>query len=408
MPLTDRQSLTVIRLGRDIPPCVDELVGRLGDGCTVIDGEAALDKPELVNSTMAVLACDGVADDSEVSAAASLAIRILHFCSGKSEPVWIISQWQLFEQILDRAEHPDMLVHVPSDSSAESLAGRLEGLTDVQPLLQRLEHEVNRLSGAGELLAKRVDQIQHELYLARRVQHDFLPQKLPEVPPLHFSTLYRPANWVSGDMYDVFRLDEHMVGFFIADVVGHGLAAGLMTLFIKHALVGKKIDEQGYRILEPEEVVANLNRDLLEQELGDTHFVTVCYCRLNIRTLQMDYVRAGHPAPVVLKPTGHITELEPPGPVLGVFDEPSFESGSVQLSAGDKVVVFSDGVDIPGQQWGARGGTFMDMLGGMGRLSADELTSQIEYAWKHMAQDSVADIDDITVVSMEIDAQTGN
>ena len=58
---------------------------------------------------------------------------------------------------------------------------------------------------------------------------------------MHFHTLFRPAGYVSGDLYDVARLDERRIGFYVADAVGHGMPAALLTMFIKHALVTKEV-----------------------------------------------------------------------------------------------------------------------------------------------------------------------
>ena len=56
---------------------------------------------------------------------------------------------------------------------------------------------------------------------AARIQQDFLPKSLPQVGPVHFHSLFRPAGYVSGDLYDVMRLDEfHRVGHFARDSAG--------------------------------------------------------------------------------------------------------------------------------------------------------------------------------------------
>ena len=66
---------------------------------------------------------------------------------------------------------------------------------------------------------------------------------------VRFHTLFRPAGYVSGDLYDIMRLDETHVGFYMADAVGHGMPAALLTMFIKNALVTKQIGPEGYRLL---------------------------------------------------------------------------------------------------------------------------------------------------------------
>ena len=84
--------------------------------------------------------------------------------------------------------------------------------------------------------------LDEELRLAAKLQQDFLPKQLPQVGPIHFHSLFRPAGYVSGDLYDVMRLDEKRVGFFPVDAVGHGMPAALLTMFIKRP------DHQGNRL----------------------------------------------------------------------------------------------------------------------------------------------------------------
>jgi hypothetical protein len=73
----------------------------------------------------------------------------------------------------------------------------------------------------------------------------------PRSEPWSFTATYRPASWVSGDMYDVFRIDEDHLGMFVADAMGHGVAAGLLTMFLRQALVVEKGRGDCYSIVTP-------------------------------------------------------------------------------------------------------------------------------------------------------------
>ena len=90
----------------------------------------------------------------------------------------------------------------------------------------------------------------------------FLPKVDEAIGGVRFATVYKPASWVSGDIYDVFRVDERHVGFYVADAVGHGMAASLLTLFIKRCLTPKRIEADGYTVLCPSEAIAVLNDGL--------------------------------------------------------------------------------------------------------------------------------------------------
>src|SRR6202030_3840730 len=132
--------------------------------------------------------------------------------------------------------------------------------------------EVNRIN---KRLQAAYQQIDMELELARRIQESFLPQTLPDLPEVRFAVHYEPCGRVGGDFYDVFRLDEKHLGFYIADAMGHGVPASLLTIFVKKGVRAKEISGQQYRLVPPGEVLQRLNRDLIQQELSDNPFITM-------------------------------------------------------------------------------------------------------------------------------------
>src|SRR5687767_8776901 len=152
---------------------------------------------------------------------------------------------------------------------ADALAQPLESL---QRQIDSLHAEVAALRLRDETLKFYMHRLDEEMRLAARLQQDFLPKHLPQIGPVHFHTLFRPAGYVSGDLYDVMRLDETHVGFYIADAVGHGMPAALLTMFMKNALVTKQIDPSGYRLLPPAQTMARLNDSLVSQNLSHATF----------------------------------------------------------------------------------------------------------------------------------------
>jgi len=187
-------------------------------------------------------------------------------------------------------------------------------------------------------------QIDMELELARRIQESFLPQTLPEVPHLRFAVKYRPCERVGGDFYDVFRLDENHLGFYVADAMGHGVPASLMTIFVKKGVRAKEIFAQQYRLVPPAEVLQRLNRDLMEQQLSETPFITMVYVLFNFQDGTFRFARSGHPYPLYLPYDSAPTLWEIQGSLLGVF-ETEFRESTHQLRPGDKVLLYTDGMD---------------------------------------------------------------
>lgn len=189
------------------------------------------------------------------------------------------------------------------------------------------------------------DNLTEQLRMAGLLQRDFLPTQLPNSSQLHWATIFLPAEWVSGDIYDIVRLDEQHIGFYVADVVGHGMPAALLTIFLKQALIMRQTVGNSYHIFSPAEVMKNLNLAMTEQKLSGHQFATCCYCLLNVDTLQLTYARAGHPYPILTRGQQQPRQLEIRGSLLGIFEQAEFNQQTVQLQSGDKLLLYSDGAE---------------------------------------------------------------
>jgi len=232
---------------------------------------------------------------------------------------------------------------LPGGQSTEQLLSVVDGL---QSEVASLNVEVELLRRRDDSLNQYMSRVDEEMRLAARLQRDFLPKTLPQLGKTFFHTLFRPAGYVSGDLYDVMRLDESHVGFYLADAVGHGLPAALLTMFIKNALVTKQIGPNGYRLLEPSQTMAILNDALLSANLSHATFATALYGWIDIRTSRVCFSRGGHPNPIVLRKDGTIEHIESDGPLLGIFPNEVFCDCTVQLEPGDRFLVFTDGVEV--------------------------------------------------------------
>jgi len=224
------------------------------------------------------------------------------------------------------------------EHQVESVLREVEALRDELDLMRRRDDALNTY------LRKMDD----ELRLAARLQQDFLPKSMPQVGRVRFHTLFRPAGYVSGDLYDVTRLDERRVGFYMADAVGHGVPAALLTMFIKHALQTKEIDPsgKGYRLLEPGETLRRLNERLIDQNLSHSTFATALYGTIDVETLQVSVARAGHPHPIIVRTDGTTEALRAEGSLLGIFPDEAYPQYGAQLQPGDRLLIYTDGLDV--------------------------------------------------------------
>ncbi len=222
-------------------------------------------------------------------------------------------------------------------ASVEEIVGRVEANLAYQ-----------RSLGIGGAVVRSsvsmVNDTTEQLKMAGHVQRNFLPRRLPNLNSVRWATIFEPADWVSGDIYDIARLDEQHIGFYLADAVGHSMPAALLTMFLKQALKMRETTGNDYRIFGPLEVIKNLNQAMSDQHLAGCLFATCCYCLLNVRTRQLTYTRAGHPYPVLIR-NGEAMQLESRGGLLGVFEHTEFDQQTVQLEPGDKVFLYSDGCE---------------------------------------------------------------
>jgi len=208
----------------------------------------------------------------------------------------------------------------------------------------RLADECTELRRLNKRLQQLHQQMDYELQLAQRIQASFLPRRLPEVPHARFAVHYLPLDRVGGDFYDVFRLDENHVGLYVADVMGHGVPASLLTIFVKKGVQTKEVFGHDYRLVPPEEVLGRLNDDLLDQHLSEHPFITMTYALYNHRDGVFRFSRAGHPYPLYVPREGEPIFWRQEGLLLGVT-KTTFPARSYPLKPGDKVLLYSDGID---------------------------------------------------------------
>jgi len=247
-----------------------------------------------------------------------------------------------------------------------------------------------------------VDNLAEQLRLAGLVQQDFLPTQLPITDRIRWATIFLPAEWVSGDIYNIVRIDEQYIGFYVADVVGHGMPAALLTIFLKQALVMRETVENNYRIFSPAEAMQNLNVRMSGQKLSGYQFATCCYCLLNTQTLQLTCARAGHPYPILIRPGEKPQQLEVRGSLLGIFKEAEYIQHTIQLQGGDKLVLYSDGAEpFIGSFGDQTGFHFDEEFLKITDLPIGEMLDK----FKTLVQNpkiTPSEVDDITVAGLEI------
>jgi sigma-B regulation protein RsbU (phosphoserine phosphatase) len=278
------------------------------------------------------------------------------------------------------------------------LLGQVGAFLRMKELHDRLAEKNAEIHRIHRRLQQAHQQIEEEMELARRIQLSLLPQTLPQAPRVRFAVHYRLCGRVGGDFYDAFRLDENHVGFYVADAMGHGVPASLLTILVKKGVKPKEVFGSAYRLLGPAEVLQRLNRDLLEQALSENPFITIAYALYDHRERTMQFARAGHPYPLYVPAEGEPRFWQVQGSLLGVFDT-AFPEQAHRLQEGDKVLLYSDGIDD------ARFGECSPGAESLLACSARHRALPVDQFAAALARDLFAQAspaDDLTLLGMEV------
>ncbi len=245
-----------------------------------------------------------------------------------------------------RGEDFGAALHLQPNAPPDLLATTLDAVLHPQRTVRRLRGELSLAHRFHGGLRGEISRIHDELQLAALVQQEFLPRELPSLHGVTFGALWRPANYVAGDIYDIHRLDEDHIGIFLADAVGHGVPAALLTMVIARGLPTKEITGSSYRIVPPGEALARLNEEMIRRQGDTARFATAVYGVMNCRSRTLRLAGAGHPAPLLLRDAGAPLPLETSGGLLGVFPDEQNDEIEVELRADDCILLYSDGFEM--------------------------------------------------------------
>jgi phosphoserine phosphatase RsbU/P len=198
----------------------------------------------------------------------------------------------------------------------------------------------------GQLHRRATSQHAFELADASHVQKALLPREMPSLPGYEVAAWLQPARNVTGDYYDLFRLDDDRLFMCIGDVAGKGTAAALLMANLQGTLKTLVLDEGS-----PAKLCARLHT-LLSPNLQNGRFITFFCGVLDLRNGRLTYCNAGHPAPIIVRHSSAITRLHAGGAVLGHINDQSFSEGAFDLLPGDFAVFFTDGITEAGAQSG--------------------------------------------------------
>ena len=172
---------------------------------------------------------------------------------------------------------------------------------------------------------------------AQAIQHSLLPRELPKLEGFEIAALSHPAEEVGGDVYDVQRVEEGVLGLMLADASGHGLPAALQA---RDVVIGMRMGQaEGEKITA---TISRLNRVIHRSGLT-SRFISMFYAELE-ESGNLAYVNGGHCPPLLVSNVGEVFELKTCGPVLGPLPDAVYRRGYATLKPGEVLVMFTDGV----------------------------------------------------------------
>lgn len=293
--------------------------------------------------------------------------------------------------------------------------GRYLGMIAMRTLV-RLQTDfllgnIARLEASRQEIAEKNRQMEEDLQMAREVQ--LAMQSKNHAPAasdrlsLRIAHRFQPAHGVSGDFFEVLRFSDCVVGVLVCDVMGHGVRSALVT-----AMVRAMLEPLRPLANDPGALLTRLNRDLTRmlRQAGSMIFVTAAYVVIDLEAGRMRYAQAGHPTPLrTVTQDRAVRSLacspDTEGPALGLLDEFAFSATEELVAAGDRVILFTDGVF---EAAGPDGVEF-----GLARL-ADALAGRLDAPLEPMLAALLAEVtdhcegvpfaDDVCIVAMEIDS----
>lgn len=250
----------------------------------------------------------------------------------------------------------------------------------------------------GHFSEEELRQLESELELSQVVQRGLLPQQAPTIPGLAIAAFSRPAQIVSGDYFDFMRFKDGGHGIVMADVSGHGVSAGMLMSSLQtafHTLVPTAES--------PLDVLERINH-LYAHNINFTTFVTIFFGKFDAATRTFSYGSAGHNSGYLHRAADRSEVLlHPTGPAIGLMEGFGVRLESVQLYAGDTLVLYTDGVTEAQSPDGTQLGLdrLADTIRVNSELSPEQLIQKILQTLNEFI-DGQPLADDVTLVACKV------
>jgi sigma-B regulation protein RsbU (phosphoserine phosphatase) len=179
--------------------------------------------------------------------------------------------------------------------------------------------------------------IQEELRMAKDIQMNLLPKKIPVIDRYDIFAINESASEVGGDYYDFIKLSDSKIAFCLGDITGKGMPAAMLMANLQATLRSQAAIQKSIK-----DILRNCNIFLFHST-DSNKFATLFYAELDASQNLLTYCNAGHDSPLVVN-EDKVTPLEKGGLLLGCFELAEYEQESKEIALNEIIMIYSDGV----------------------------------------------------------------
>lgn len=277
------------------------------------------------------------------------------------------------------------------------MVSELKGTQNI--LEERVKKRTADLQESYEKLKREYESNKAELTLAKKVQQSILPDIFPENNHISIFSRYYPMEDLGGDFYDIFKISDKKIAVLILDVSGHGVPAALITTMAK-------ISFQSYftKFDSTKKIVTNVNDDLSRIIGSLTEYLTAFLCIIDIEAKNLNYTNAGHSTGYIIRSTeNNILPLEGNSPFIAVMPQLQYEEQNIKLIAGDRIVLYTDGItETQNKNYELFGDErFMKLLIDCNEMKCDKLFDKV-FESVYLFREGKSVKDDMAIIGIDI------
>ncbi|MFW5710381.1 MAG: PP2C family protein-serine/threonine phosphatase [Spirochaetota bacterium] len=224
--------------------------------------------------------------------------------------------------------------------------GDLRKITELNNTLERkVQDRTRALSEANLKLRSYISRLENDQEAGGRMQQKLLPDTQKTFGDCTFASRIYTSMYLSGDFLDYFEIDANRVGFYMADVSGHGISSAFITVLLKNFIdtqLENYWNEGDSLIMRPYLLVKKLNSEILRENFGK--YLTIFYGVLDQNLNTLRYTNCGQFPYPLLRENSKVKPLEPAGTPVGLFVEPEFMEEHISVEKEASLLIISDGI----------------------------------------------------------------